>query len=103
MKSEEEKAAHRKYDHYEEEVNHDYICYFVRKVSAKEIPALCEEIEGKLLHVSFINDEQENPIERVFPNVFRNTIVKEYFEDAGHKEVGCKCKRQLEEEEIEVI
>ena len=103
MKSEEEQSAHRKYDHQEEEVYHDYIGYFVRKVGAEEVPALCEEVEGKLLHVPFIDDEKEYSVERVLPNILGNAVVEEDFEDAGHQEVGCEGKGQFEEEEIEVV
>ena len=103
MKGEEEQPAHRKYDHHEEEINHDYIGYFVGKVGAEEVPALREEVEGKLLHVSLIDDEEEYSVERVLPNVFGDAIIEEDFEDAGHQEVCPKGKGQLEEEEIEIV
>ena len=46
------------------------------KVYAKEITAFIEEIEGEELHISLVNQEQDNAIERIFSDILRDSEVK---------------------------
>ena len=73
------------------------------KVNTEEVSALSEEVEGKLLNVPLINNEEEDAIEGVLPDVLRYAIVEEKPEDTGKDEVSGEGKGKFKEEEIEVV
>ena len=71
----------------EEEVDHDDVRNLMSEVDAEESFALIEEIEGKLLHIALVDDEEKHPIKRIFPEVFWDTIVEQCLEDQWNEEV----------------
>ena len=103
VEGEEEESSHWEDDHDEEEVDHDHVRYLVSKVDAEEVSALSEEVESELLDVSLIDNEEEDAIEGVLPDVLRYAVVEEESEDAGKDEVSGKGKGKLEEEEVKVV
>ena len=62
-----------------------------------------EEVEGELLNISFINDQEENSIKRVFPEQLRYSVVEAGPENQGEKYVYGDNAWQLIEEKLEVI
>ena len=100
MKKEEYKSSNRENHQKEEEVYHEDVENFVREIGTEEVLALHEEVEGKLLHISFIYDEDEDPIERVFPDIFGDPKVEEESENEQKKQICCKDDGKFIVEEL---
>ena len=81
VKAEPDEPTDREDDQQEEEKNHEDMRHFVRNVPAEEVSALAEEVEGKLLDVSLVDDEKNQPVEGVLPEKLGDPEVKEHFED----------------------
>ena len=103
MKSEEEKSTNWKDYEEEEEVNHEHICYFVTKVEAKESLTLPKEIEGKLLDVSFINNEKKDSRKGILSDILWNSMVEKHLEEPKKQEVSSYGHGKFVKEEFKVI
>lgn len=77
MIEEPQKTTDRENKHQEEEVNHDNIGNFMRKVNAKQRFTLTEEVEGKLFDISFIYNEEKNPRKGILSEVLGDAVVEE--------------------------
>ena len=73
------------------------------QVYTKEVSALVEEEKSKLLHIALIDDQEQNAIEGVLPDVLGDAVVEESPEDQQEDGVGQENERQLVEEKIKVV
>ena len=103
MKAKPEHASNDEHNKNKEEDDHNYIRHLVDEIFTEELLTFCEKVEGEVLNIAFVNDEQESSIERVFPQHQGNSVVKEDLEDYIQEEMYGQNKRQFEEEKIEVI
>ena len=77
--------------------------YFMRKSSTEEIFALREEVEGKLLNISLVNNQDKDSIEGIFSDIPTDPIMEEKFEQKWHNDVDNRNKRELVEEELKIV
>ena len=68
-----------------------------------EQAALREEVEGKLLDISFTDYQKENCVEGVLPDKFWDAVVEEKSECEREDDVNEDYSRQFEEEELQII
>ena len=50
-------------------------------ISTVEVLTFLKKEEGKMFHISFKDNEEEDAIERVFSNVDWNPVVEEHLEE----------------------
>ena len=103
MEEEEHKPSNRENHKKEEEIYHENILNFVREICAEEVFALHEEVEGKLLHIPFIDNENEDPVQRVFPDILGDPKIEEELEDEQKKKINGKDDGELVIEELKVV
>ena len=70
MVVEEDQPSDREDDKKEEEVDHEDVGHFVIEVGTKEVFAFVEKEESKAFNVSFVDDQQKDPIEGVLSEVY---------------------------------
>ena len=71
--------------------------------STEQISELWEEIEGKLFHVSLIDDQEYDAWERVFSEELRDAVIEESLEGKIHEYVDEDAAWELIEKEVEVV
>ena len=87
----------------EEKEDEGDVGQLVAEVEAEEGPALVEEVEGELLDVPLVDDEEEHAREGVLPDVLRQPVVEQQLEHHHEQHVYDDGEGQLEEEEVQVV
>ena len=103
MVGEEDKSTNAEDNEEEEEVNHEHIGNPVTEIDAEEVPALIEEVEGKLLDISFIYYEEKCSCKCVLTDVLRDTVVEEEMKDCWEDEIDQKYEGKFIEEEFQIV
>ena len=103
MKAKPNKSTHTEYYDYEEEEKHEYVGQFMVEGPAEQISALWEEIEGKLFHVSLIDDQEYDTWEWVFSEELRDAVIEEGLEGKIHEYIYEDTAWELIEKEVEVV
>ena len=73
------------------------------EIYAEEVLALSEEVEGELLNVSLVYDEDQDRVERILSNVARDSEVEEAVEGEGEEQIGQEDGWKLVEEKLKVV
>ena len=71
--------------------------------STEQISELWEEIEGKLFHVSLIDDQEYDTWEWVFSEELRDAVIEEGLEGKIHEYIYEDTAWELIEKEVEVV
>ena len=58
----------------------------MREVKTEQVFALHEEVEGELFDVALVDNEQENPTERVLADVLGDAVFEEGPEEKGEQQ-----------------
>ena len=103
MVGEEDKSTNTEDNEEEEEVNHEHIGNPVTEIDAEEVPALIEEVEGKLLDISFIYYEEKCSCKGIFADVLRDTVIEEEMKGCWEDEVDQKYEGKFIEEEFQIV
>ena len=103
MKAKPNESTHTEYDENEEEEKHEYVGQFMTESPAEQISALWEEVEGKLFHISFVDDQEYYSWERVFSEELWDAVIEEGLEGKIHQYVDEDAAWELIKEEVEIV
>ena len=103
VEGEPEQPPNAEDDEEEEKEDKGHVGQLVAEVEAEEGLALVEEVEGELLDIALVDDEEQHAREGVLPDVLRQPVVEEQLEHHHQHHVDQEGQGQLEEEKVQVV
>ena len=98
-----DQSADREEEEHEEEAQEEDVGQLVREVGAEEVAEFLVEVEGELLYVALVEDEEDEQPEGVLAQVDGDPVVKEQSEEQPQQEEDGEGHGQLVVEEIQVV